>query len=157
MKWTNVLKMYSPTPHMYVLRWGHENSTNNGSHRNFGYKPDTGYLAEYPVWPDTRYTDRLYSYTALYSTLSQKKSSFRGIFHVVSCFPLHFMLYRGNFEEVKGTWIVKFWHPYLLPVVGGCGSAIFYIKTHFVKDTQVLSCFLAKFAKALRLIVFILL
>ena len=22
----------------------------------------------------------------------------RGIFHVVSCFPLHFMLYRGNFD-----------------------------------------------------------
>ena len=36
----------------------------------------------------------------------------RGIFHVVSCFPLHFMLYRGNLgylsDSVKTfNWFVK--------------------------------------------------
>ena len=41
----------------------------------------------------------------------------------------------------------------MLLVVGGCGSAIIYIKTHFMKETQVLSCFLAKFAKAPLLII----
>ena len=29
---------------------------------------------------------------------SEEKVILRGIFHVVSCFPLHFMLYRGNLD-----------------------------------------------------------
>ena len=51
---------------------------------------------------------------AVVPTLSQMKSIFRditwhvagilrGIFHVAFCFPLHFMLYRGNFDNFSDS------------------------------------------------------
>ena len=46
----------------------------------------------------------------------------RGIFHIVTCFPLHFMLYRGNFDCFSNSvgWKGNTYKSYYLRFIFNC-------------------------------------